>query len=449
MKHFKALCCFCLLAGSLVWGTTVLAQETLLESGPMVGYSTMKEVGLWAQTTAPARVQVCYWPSGSPKDTAWTNAVQTTQAYGYVAKLKAAPLAPGQTYEYQLYINGALKSRPYALQFKAQPLWQWRTDAPDFSFLLGSCMYINETEVDRPGKPYGGQYEILTSMAKEQADMMLWLGDNTYLREVDWDSRTGIWHRFTHSRAVAELQPLLGNVHHYAILDDHDFGPNNSDASFGNKHLTQEAFKWFWSNPNYGVSGQEGVEGTFEWHDVQFFLIDNRSYRSAPSTDGHIIGQRQMQWLIQALKYSRAPFKIIAIGGQVLNPNAVGEHHSVFANERQQLLNLLHEHRIEGVIFINGDVHHSEISKLERPQAYTLYDLTTSPLTSGFHKPRNLEANYLRVPGSLQAQRNYGLVQVSGPRNNRQLTLTYKDVNGKALWSTTIEANALKYSVKK
>ena len=61
-------------------------------------------------------------------------------------------------------------------------------DPPAFSFVTGSCAFINEAKYDRPGKPYGGGYEIFESMAADDPDMMLWLGDNIYLREVDFQS---------------------------------------------------------------------------------------------------------------------------------------------------------------------------------------------------------------------------------------------------------------------
>ena len=51
-------------------------------------------------------------------------------------------------------------------------------------------------------------------------DFMLWLGDNTYLRESDWNSRTGFIKRYPHTRALSELQPLLASTHHYATWDD-------------------------------------------------------------------------------------------------------------------------------------------------------------------------------------------------------------------------------------
>ena len=94
---------------------------------------------------------------------------------------------------------------------------------------------------------------------------MLWLGDNIYLREPDWNSWTGIIHRYTHDRATPQLQPFMASVHNYAIWDDHDFGPNDSDKSFWNKNLTLKAFKLFWANPSYGTGDIKGTTTSFQW----------------------------------------------------------------------------------------------------------------------------------------------------------------------------------------
>ena len=109
---------------------------------------------------------------------------------------------------------------------------------------------------------------------------MLWLGDNIYLREADWNTRTGIMYRYTHTRSLPEMQPLLASSINYAIWDDHDFGPNDADRSYHLKNTTLEAFKLFWANPTYGIVGDSGVATTFEWGDVQFFMLDNRYFRA-------------------------------------------------------------------------------------------------------------------------------------------------------------------------
>ena len=73
-------------------------------------------------------------------------------------------------------------------------------------------------------------------MHAKKPDFMLWGGDNFYYREPDY-TRTGMIHRNDHARAVKSMQPLLANVHQYAICDDHDYGPNDSDRSFPLKNF--------------------------------------------------------------------------------------------------------------------------------------------------------------------------------------------------------------------
>ena len=202
--------------------------QDLIKSGPMVGYSTMQEVLLWVQTDEKAKVHFEYYEIDNPKIRFKTEEIETIKKNGYVAKLIADQVAPGKKYKYEIFINDLKVERDYVMQFQSQKLWKWRTDPPDVSFVIGSCSYVNEPQFDRPGKPYGNNFEIFNSIHNKNPDFMLWLGDNTYLREPDWNSRTGFINRYSHTRALAELQPLLASTHHYATWDDHDFGPNNS-----------------------------------------------------------------------------------------------------------------------------------------------------------------------------------------------------------------------------
>ncbi len=91
-------------------------------------------------------------------------------------------------------------------------------------------------------------------MAATDAQLMLWLGDNTYLREADYTSNSGIYYRYNHTRAIPDLQQLLATKHNYAIWDDHDFGPNDGNSSYELKNTTLQAFKDYWGNKSYGGS---------------------------------------------------------------------------------------------------------------------------------------------------------------------------------------------------
>lgn len=422
----------------------LVGQSTLLQSGPMLGYSEMREVVLWVQTTEAAEVQFAYWPTENKNDQHLTSPQRTTKADFFTSKAIADEVEPSTHYTYEVRLNGKAISLPYPTTFQTQQLWQWRTDPPAFSIAVGSCSYINETVYDRPNNAYGGDYDIFTRIHERQPDAMLWLGDNTYLREVDWSSRTGIMKRYTHSRSLAELQPLLASTHHYAIWDDHDYGPNDSDRSYLHKDKTLEAFRLFWGNPTVGLPDVTGgITTAFQWADMDFFLLDNRYFRSPNhrvSGEKVYFGETQLEWLIDALVASSAPFKFVATGGQILNTEPVYENYIRLApEERAYLLGRIEEENIKGVIFLTGDRHHTELSSYINAKGNAVYDLTASPLTSGSGSNRDNEHNLLREEGTLVVERNFGLLSFSGPFKERELLIQIFDKDGEELWQRTIQ----------
>ena len=423
----------------------LFAQQSLLQSGPMVGYAEMKEVSLWIQTKTEAKVKIAYWEKGIPQIKFYTKEYLTSDQNAFSIKLIADQVSQGKKYQYEVYINNKLLKFNYPLEFQSQTLFQYRFNAPDFSFALGSCTYINDTLDDKPGMPFGGGYKIFNSIYQKKPSFMLWLGDNLYLREPDWGSRTGIYKRYTHARSLPELQPMLANMHHYAIWDDHDYGPDDADRSFWNKKITEEAFNSFWCNPNTNITGQGGITGTFVWNDCQFFMMDNRWFRSPNrlmNTERVFLGAEQISWLIDALSFSKATFKFICVGGQVLNPVKTKENYSYYEEELDKLLSAIEEAKISGIIFFSGDRHHTEITKLPRNNAYPLYDITVSPLLSRVNQWN--EDNHLREEGTDVREKNFGVVNVEGEPENRKLKITIFNAKGDSLWTKQIKAKELK-----
>lgn len=427
----------------LLFSECMFSQTSRLQSGPMVGYGSKREVALWVQTVGPASVQFRYWPKGKKELAKVTEKVKTRFEDAFTAEAKASLLDPGVTYAYEVLINDTVAERPYALEFKAQSIWEYKTDPPSFTVALGSCVYISDSLYDRPGKAYGGEYGIFEKIAEKNPDLMLWLGDNTYLRPADWNDQSGVHYRNTHTRSIPEMQELLGHTHNYAIWDDHDYGPNDVDRSYYGKHWTKKAFDDFWANPTEGHD--LGIATTFIWNDVQFWMLDNRFFRSPkkPVTGKRaILGEEQMQWLIESLQYSKANFKVIAMGGQVINPTPIHENYAVFYEERAKLLNMIDEAKIEGVFFLSGDRHHTILSKLDRPDDYPLYDLTCSPLTSTAYYPAEDE-NPLRVPNTEVGERNFAVITFKGSWKERQMEIQVFDNKGKKKWERSITKEEL------
>lgn len=428
----------------LILSNLTNAQKSLLQSGPMVGYSEMREVMLWVQTNKSADVKIQYYLKNNPETKHWTNSIKTTKGKGYTAHLLADEPEPGNVYTYDLFINNKKVHFEYPTEFQTLKLWQWRTDPPEINFATGSGAFINEEKYDRLGKGYGSNYQIYESIADKKPDFMIWLGDNIYLREADWNTKTGIIHRYTHNRSTKEMQRLLAGVHHYAIWDDHDFGPNNSDKGFPNKNMTLKGFKLFWANPSYGVGDIKGAISFFNWGDCDFFLLDNRYYRdpnNLKSDHKSILGKKQLEWLKDALISSKASFKFVAMGGQFLTTAGIFEVYSNygFSNERNEIIEFIHKQEIRNVIFLTGDRHHSEISYLDRAEKPIIYDITTSPFTSGLATKWKNEINQLRVEGSLINEHNFSVFNISGKRKERILTITFYNTKGDKIFEYQIK----------
>jgi len=410
-----------------------------VQSGPMIGHVSHRSAQLWIQTNHSAEVQVKYSASDSD-EYHQSEKIRTESKNAFVAHFQLEELEPGMTYDVDFLVDG--KALSESVKVNTQVLWDWRIDPPAFKFVTGSCAYINEEAYDRPGKPYGGGYEIFEHMADESPDMMLWLGDNIYLREVDFQSYGGFLHRYTHTRSTPEMAKLLRTCPNYAIWDDHDFGPNDSDGSWIHADWSKQAFETFWCNPSYGLpEAPRCISTAFRFVDMEFFLLDNRTYRVNhynKTNEPQVLGKEQIDWLIQALRNSRAPFKFVVVGGQVLSDAMVYENVAQFPSERQQILDRIEAEDIRGVVFLSGDRHTTELSEITLSNGRKVYDLTVSPLTSGTGHAKD-EANSLRVEGTYVEQRNYAVLSFDGPRKNRTCTIEVKGTDGTLLWNRQLD----------
>ena len=424
------------------------SDQPLLSAGPMPGHSAMRATTIWLQGSDASQIALEYWPEKQPEQTRSTVPQTLAAEQQYATHIDITDLQPGTRYRYRVLADGEPLAEPGTLGFQTQPLWQWRTEPPAFRMLAGSCAYINDAAFDRPGKPFGSHYDIFETMARQSPDMMLWLGDNVYFREADYDSRWGMAERYRHTRALPQLQPLLRGTHHYAIWDDHDYGPDNSNRTFPLKEHSLELFKRYWANLAYGLPDTPGVFSTFTFRDIDFFLLDDRWYRNAedaPDTPAKgMFGEAQLAWLRDALLRSHAPFKIIANGNQMLNDRTGQEAWRHFGDERSRFLEWLDETGIPGIVFLSGDVHYSALFRVEREQGYPLYELSCSPLTAGPRRKDYSIGNTRLVPGTYTRERSYCQLDFTGPADARLLTVTVIDASGTPKWSREIASSELR-----
>ncbi len=443
-------------ACALLFGASLsaAAHAAALQAGPMVGPTAMRSATVWLQADAPATARIVYWEmSASGKSSGEkklsSDAVRLLRSEDFTAHLLLDGLQPGRRYAYQVVLNGKPAGKTHELA--TQSLWQWRTDPPDFRVLIGSCAYINEPAYDRPGSSYGGGMEIFSAMEAAKPDLTVWMGDNLYFREADYDSPAGMAARYRHDRALPQLQALLSTGSHAAIWDDHDYGPNDSNSSFIFKQQALMLFERYWVNPSYGLPGMPGTFSVVHQGDADFFLLDNRWYRDDDKLQDDnkvMFGEQQMRWLKNALLSSAATFKFIVGGSQLLDRSSPYEGWRHFGAERERFLQWLDQQRVPGVMFLSGDRHHTELLHWPRAGNYTLYELTCSPLTSGTHDINSERQNPGLIAGTLVGERNFCGLDFAGKSKQRQLTLRVFDSHGNELWNRQLSSRELGYDGK-
>ena len=298
-----------------------------------------------------------------------------------------------------------------------------------WSFQIGSCAM-------KIWPFYLWSFQIFNTMESRPADFMLWTGDHLYmLKPWQWTSETEMIKAYDAQRKTKPLANFLKSRPQYAIWDDHDYGPNNAGAEFEHKDTARIVFQKMW--PQQPQEGQ-GIYFHFEHKEASFFMLDCR-YFKVPNNQ--LLGQEQTKWLCNALESSKSKFNFVVSSIQV---HSDGEFESFrsYDQEYNQLLNFISENEISGVIFLSGDVHFSEASRLDRPDDYPLYDFTFSPLTSF---PINyFTKNSYQIDDSKKNRQNFGEIRFSGDTSNRICTIRCISRSNKELWSYEIPEDALR-----
>ena len=293
---------------------------------------------------------------------------QAAKVPGQIFKSTMGGLVPDTRYQYQVSIDGKADPK-WKGSFKTAPVEGTPTA---FRLAITSCMKI--------GRPQGSWNLLLG----EQPDLHLTVGDTHYADTTN--PTVQLEHHLTY-RKEKEFAKVLQQVPTYAIWDDHDFGPNNSDGTAKGKEFSLAGWKQAWPNPPSGTSDTPGAFFKFSRGDVDFFVVDGRYHRSPnelPDDDKkRMLGDAQFIWLLEGLKNSKAKFKIIA-SGSVLHHSKV-DGWRIFSFSRHRLFDAIKKHQISGVMYIGGDMHKSLVWQHHESDrvGYPMIEIMSSGITNG------------------------------------------------------------------
>jgi alkaline phosphatase D len=293
---------------------------------------------------------------------------------------------------------------------------------------------------------------ILDDAAQSGADLFVFLGDNLYIDSEDCDV---YFEKYSTLACKPPFIRLVTSVPTVAVWDDHDYGKNDAGAEFALKAESKDVFLRFWQEPS--TSSRFNHPGIYHSrmfgdtaHRVQIILLDMRSFRSplSENSDGYVadmdpgksfLGADQWAWLRDQLSLP-AKVRIIATSTQFGIELNGWEAWANFPLEQQRMADLIEETAANGVVFISGDVHYSELSRQVIGNCYPLYDCTASGLTE-LDSP---VANQFRI-GQAIAEQNFGKLTIDWEASPVQLTYSIHAVGGGQRFSHTFSLDEISF----
>lgn len=326
-------------------------------------------------------------------------------------------------------------------------------EAQPFVVAFGSCGHQE--------KPL----HTLELAASLQPDVFVFLGDNIY---GDTRDLPVLKKKYEMLNTKLSFQKLKQSTRLLATWDDHDYGENDAGRHYPLRVESKALFLDFWAEPANSERRKRNGIYTAEYFKhqgktIQFILLDMRTFRDnlnpykgefrsdksyfyeldyAPyeKADSTLLGKEQWDWLEATLK-SPADLRIIASSTQFAIEYNGYESWANFPHEQKRMFDLLKSTRAEGVFFLSGDVHYSEISKIQVPGAYPLFDFTSSGLSQSwfFATP-----NQNRIEGPVM-ENHIGLIKIDFEKKGKEIQLECIDHTGNSRFEYAIPLRILQF----
>lgn len=258
-------------------------------------------------------------------------------------------------------------------------------------------------------------FKIWDALAAKNPEYLLMIGDNVY---ADYSGPSSpqatnpeiLWNRYVETRMKLPFYFQQKLIPTHGLWDDHDYGANNSGATYPFKAASKEVFETFFAQDLSDDDWTKGygVGGLLSLGDFNLYFLDGRFFRSPEKKENHL-GLEQTAWFYSKLREEQNPSFIIK-GDQFF-----GGHHpfeSFEGNHPDNFLQFVGELKKISTpfIFVSGDRHLSEIMQFPRSLfGKPSFEITSSPLharTSGLGE----EQNPWRVVGEM-SRVNFTIVE--------------------------------------
>jgi len=298
---------------------------------------------------------------------------QSRAANDHVAQFHLTGLTPETTYRYKIEkINADTSTTLFAGDDADHQFTTVSTARIGKVVTAGFISCANDTS-----------FGVWEEMANHNLDLLCLAGDTPYIDTADLNL---IRQKHRHFLQVTSLAALGKKVSTVGTWDDHDFGLNNGNgiSTADRKALTRQVFTEYRAHDKYGINN-EGIYHKVDMGAMEVFLLDPRWFsQTAPSpvdpNQSTCFGSIQWQWMLDAIRNSKAPFKVI-LQGQIWQDKKNSETDDMFTYyaERDALLDTIKNEKIPGVVLFGGDIHVARYLRHPQRLGYDLHDFIMSP----------------------------------------------------------------------
>ncbi len=287
-----------------------------------------------------AAVELRFWAVDDSGRRAAASVVEPGRADGDgIARFELTGLAPATDYRYSVDERDESSDESEG----DAGLRTFAEGPQDMTVVFGSCARV------------GSNGAVFDAMVAENPDLYIALGDLHYANLESTDPGR---HIEEYGRSLREpgQAALFSSVPTAYVWDDHDYGPNNSDASSVSRTAVSTAYRR--AVPHYGVDPDVDapIAQAFTVGRVRFVISDTRSARTATS----MLGAEQQRWLIDELTTaSQANALVVWINPTpwVGAPSSDADDWSAYPSDRTAIADAIATAEIENLVMISGDAH--------------------------------------------------------------------------------------------
>lgn len=407
---------FSWLAGALPAEVAEGNDDDGLSFSCAAGDVTSSGAVIWLRAQEEGLVSVHYGREPSLQEFKATPPLKVAPESDFTARILLGGLRPKTGYFYRAALRGK-KPGPIG-RFVTAPL---PDDPADVSFAFSG----DSRESYQP-------FSIMDSIRAMRPDFFMHLGDTIYADRAGRASELSrFWAKYRANRADPPTQRLLSETSLYAIWDDHEVADNYHPAH-PLAPVGRRAFFDYWPVRRHPEEADR-LYRSFRWGKaVELFLLDTRQYRDP--IEGTILGKEQREWLLRTLSSSDAQFKFVATSVPFSSPNK--DKWGGFPADRDEVLRVIAERKIKGVIFLTADVHYAAVSRV--PGKLGVKEIITGPIAARMGRA---SGKAKRFEFFSKEHFNYGLVRVHASADPPYAEIAILGERNQLLYKNRIDAN--------